>query len=402
MGGLRNTMSIRSILIVLLIGSLSPLLRADFEVAPPTPEGQPFSNEVAFEFLGNYATLAWYLYSDSVKETVRFNMGVYRFRKDPNEETFEALKDSWIEARKVYGRTEVYRFSDGPIDQMELEELINAWPIDESYIDYTVDDPESGIIQNLKDYPEINSRLLRQLNLVGGEANIATGWHAIEFLLWGQDRSEEGPGQRKWTDFTTAPNAERRMNYLVAATELLRSHLVAVADQWSMSNYENATGDFFLKRPTTLIKLVMRGVSSLAGRELAAERMSVALRSKSQEDEHSCFSDTTHLDFVANMEGLEAVLFGAFKPVYGTQVEGKGMYDLIVDADQAAADTVRQKFFLAKEKVAAIEAPFDQAIVAEEGSQKTLQVQEAVNALWSLVYALADAQELLELDVKRG
>jgi putative iron-regulated protein len=143
-------------------------------------------------------------------------------------------------------------------------------------------------------------------------------------------------------------------------------------------------------------------VSSLAGRELAAERMSVALRSKSQEDEHSCFSDTTHLDFVANMEGLEAVLFGAFKPVYGTQVEGKGMYDLIVDADQAAADTVRQKFFLAKEKVAAIEAPFDQAIVAEEGSQKTLQVQEAVNALWSLVYALADAQELLELDVKRG
>jgi putative iron-regulated protein len=329
-------------------------------------------------------------------------MGVYRFRKDPNEETFEALKDSWIEARKVYGRTEVYRFSDGPIDQMELEELINAWPIDESYIDYTVDDPESGIIQNLKDYPEINSRLLRQLNLVGGEANIATGWHAIEFLLWGQDRSEEGPGQRKWTDFTTAPNAERRMNYLVAATELLRSHLVAVADQWSMSNYENATGDFFLKRPTTLIKLVMRGVSSLAGRELAAERMSVALRSKSQEDEHSCFSDTTHLDFVANMEGLEAVLFGAFKPVYGTQVEGKGMYDLIVDADQAAADAVRQKFFLAKGKVAAIEAPFDQAIVAEEGSQKNLQVQEAVNALWSLVYALADAQELLELDVKRG
>ena len=134
----------------LLTGSGS-LLKADFEFAPPTPEGQPFTNEVAFEFLSNYATLAWYLYSDSVKETVRFNMAVYRFRKSPSEETFEALKTSWIEARKIYGRTEVYRFSNGPIDQMELEILINAWPIDESFIDYTVDNPNSGIINNPAD-----------------------------------------------------------------------------------------------------------------------------------------------------------------------------------------------------------------------------------------------------------
>lgn len=381
---------------------LQSWLRADFEVAPPTPEGQPFSNEIAFEFLGNYATLAWYLYSDAVKETVRFNMAVYQFRKTPDEESFEALKNAWIEARKVYGRTEVYRFSDGPIDQLEVEILINAWPIDESYIDYTVDNPDSGIINNSADFPEINSRLLRQLNEKDGETNISTGWHAIEFLLWGQDLYADGPGRREWTDFTEAPHADRRMQYLVAATELLRSHLVAVADQWSLSNYDNHTGDFFLKRPTTLIKLVMRGITSLAGREMAAERMSVALRSKSQEDEHSCFSDTTHFDLVANMEGLEAVLFGAFKPHYGPQVEGKGMYDVIADADQAAADTVKDKFFVAKEKVSAIDAPFDQAIVSAEDSPEYLRVKEAVNALWSLVYALADAEELMELDVKRG
>lgn len=380
---------------------LQSWLRADFEVAPPTPEGQPFSNEIAFEFLGNYATLAWYLYSDAVKETVRFNMAVYQFRKRPDDESFEALKNAWIEARKVYGRTEVYRFSDGPIDQLEVEILINAWPIDESYIDYTVDKPDSGIINNSADFPEINSRLLRQLNEKDGETNISTGWHAIEFLLWGQDLYADGPGRREWTDFTEAPHADRRMQYLVAATELLRSHLVAVADQWSLSNYDNHTGDFFLKRPTTLIKLVMRGITSLAGREMAAERMSVALRSKSQEDEHSCFSDTTHFDLVANMEGLEAVLFGAFKPHYGPQVEGKGMYDVIADADQAAADTVKDKFFVAKEKVSAIDAPFDQVIVSAEDSPEYLGVKEAVNALWSLVYALADAEELMELDVKR-
>ena len=385
----------------LLIGSGSAL-KADFEFAPPTPEGQPFTNEIAFEFLSNYATLAWYLYSDSVKETVRFNMAVYRFRKTPNEETFEALKESWIQARKIYGRTEVYRFSNGPIDQMELEILINAWPIDESYIDYTADSPNSGMINNPTDFPEINSRLLRLMNEKDGETNISTGWHAIEFLLWGQDLYADGPGRREWTDFTTAPNADRRMKYLVACTELLRSHLVAVADQWSMSNYDNHTGDFFLKRPTTLIKQVMTGVSSLAGRELAAERMSVALRSKSQEDEHSCFSDTTHYDLVANMEGLEAILFGSYKAVYGPLIEGKGLVDVIADASPDAAKTIKEKFAVAKEKVAAIEAPFDQAIIAEEGSAQNTQVKDAVGALWSLVYALADAEEILELDVKRG
>jgi len=395
-------MNVRPTLFLFLIVLLAGPLRADFEVAPPTPEGQPFSNEAAFAFLSNYATLAWYLYSDSVKETVRFNMAVYRFRKDPGPETFDVLKQSWIDARKIYGRTEAYRFSDGPIDQMELEVLINAWPIDESFIDYTKDDPHSGIINNLEGFPEINSRLLRQLNEKDGETNISTGWHAIEFLLWGQDLNADGPGQREWTDFTEAPNAARRMDYLVACTELLRSHLVAVADQWSMSNYDNHTGDFFLKRPTTLIKLVMRGLTSLAGRELAAERLSVALRSKSQEDEHSCFSDTTHFDLVANMEGLEAVLFGSFKPLYGPQVEGKGMVDLIASADQPAADAVKEKFVIAKEKVSAIKAPFDQAIIAEDGSEENLQVTEAVNALWNFVYAMADAQEILELDVRRN
>jgi putative iron-regulated protein len=130
--------------------------------------------------------------------------------------------------------------------------------------------------------------------------------------------------------------------------------------------------------------------------------MLVPLRSKSQEDEHSCFSDTTHLDFVANMEGLEAVMFGSFTPLYGPRVEGKGLVDLIADADPKAAAIVKEKLLLAKEKVSAIQAPFDQTIIAEDGSARNTAVKDAVNALWSLVYALADAEELLELDVKRG
>ncbi len=389
-----------SIFLASLLGTAS--LRADFEFFIETPEGQPFSNRVAFEFLSNYATLAWYLYSDAVRSAVHFNMAVYRFRKEPGAETFEAAKTAWVEARKVYGRTEVYRFSEGPIDNLELEILINAWPIDESYIDYTRDDPLSGIVNRPEMLPEITSLGLRRLNQTGGEANVSTGWHAIEFLLWGQDHFADGPGRREWTDYTTAPNADRRMAYLVSSTELLRIQLVAVAEEWSLSNYDNHTGDFFLKRPITLIKQIMRGVTSLAGRELAAERMSLALRSKSQEDEHSCFSDTTHLDLIANVEGIEAILTGEFDPVFAPPVAGKGLLDLIADADPAAAEAVREKFAVVKERVGAIDPPFDQAIMAEENAPAYQKVKASVQALWALVYALADATEILQLDVKRG
>lgn len=389
-----------SIFFASLLGAAS--LRADFELFIETPEGQPFSNEAAFEFLSYYATLAWYLYSDAVRSAVNFNMAVYRFRKEPGAETFTAAKAAWVEARKIYGRTEVYRFSEGPIDNMELEILINAWPIDESYIDYTRDDPRSGIVNQPERFPRISSLELRKLNQAGGEANVSTGWHAIEFLLWGQDHFADGPGRREWTDYTNAPNADRRMAYLVSATELLRSQLVAVAQEWSLSNYDNHTGDFFLKRPTTLIQQIMRGVTSLAGRELAAERMSLALRSRSQEDEHSCFSDTTHLDLIANVEGIEAILTGEFDPVFAPPVAGKGLLDLIAEADQEAADAVLEKFAAVKERVEAIDPPFDQAIMADEDAPAFLKVKAAVQALWALVYALADANEVLELDVKRG
>ena len=78
--------------------------------------------------------------------------------------------------------------TDGP------EGLINAWPLDEAYIDYVEGDPAAGVVNDPDTYPTIDAELLTSLNEQGGEANISTGWHAIEFLLWGQDLSTDGPG----------------------------------------------------------------------------------------------------------------------------------------------------------------------------------------------------------------
>ena len=114
------------------------------------------------------------------------------------------------DARDVYGPTEVFRFYDGPIDDPDdgPEGQINAWPMDEAYVDYVEDDPEAGIINDAEGVPEITTDVIVAANEEGGETNISTGWHAIEFLLWGQDLSEDGPGARPVTDYTTV--ADRR------------------------------------------------------------------------------------------------------------------------------------------------------------------------------------------------
>lgn len=375
--------------------------RADFEPFPPTPPGQPYSNEIAHQALSNYADLAWEMYSESVREVIRFNMAIYAFRKDPSAETFEAAKQLWIQARKAYGRTEAYRFSNTAIDELELEILINAWPLDEGYIDYTRDDPNSGIINDPENYPKINSVVLPRLNEKGGEANVSTGWHVVEFLLWGQDYNETGPGNRPWTDYTTGPNADRRMKYLVTATEVLRSHLVMVSDAWNPFNYDGHPGEFFLRRPSRIIRSTLRGLAAMAGREIASERLAAAQRSQSQEDEHSCFSDTTHNDLIANMEGLESVLFGKYTSHSGkVTIDEMGIADIIASADKTLAETIRNQFYTAQKHIVSIPTPFDQAIVAPEGSPAHQSIQNAIAALWEFVYLLSDAEEVMGLDAR--
>jgi putative iron-regulated protein len=143
-----------------------------------------------------------------------------------------AAKQAWLDSRDPYLQTEVYRVYDGPIDTPDdgPEGLLNAWPLDEQYIDYVVGDDDAGIING---DDTIDAATLEGLNEVGGEKNVATGYHAVEFLLWGQDLSETGPGERSYTDYVrdgsgTAANQDRRGTYLNVVGTMLVEHLSGV------------------------------------------------------------------------------------------------------------------------------------------------------------------------------
>jgi len=315
-------------------------------------------SELLSDTVATYADGVHASYAASLASAETMDAAIDAFIADPSDETMTAAKDAWLAARDDYGPTEAFRFYGGPIDDEEdgPEGLINAWPMDEAYVDYVAGDPGAGIVNNPDEFPTIDAALLTDANESGGEANISTGWHAIEFLLWGQDLNEDGPGERPASDYVDADNADRRATYLSEVSDLLLVHLGGLVDDWDPAGDGNYYDTFTSADPEESMTDIITGIGELSRGELAGERMNVAYEARSQEDEHSCFADNTHNDIIANAVGIQMVLMGD----YPGGVDGPGVLDVIRDVDAELADQLQAEVDASVAAVEAIPAPFDQ------------------------------------------
>ena len=356
--------------------------------------------QVKPEAVATYADIVYASYADALETAETLQRAVAAFLAAPDEATLDAAKDAWLAAREPYGQTEVYRFYGGPIDGADgLEGLINAWPVDEVYIDYVEGAPDAGIVNNVADYPEITKDLLASLNEVGAEENIATGYHAIEFLLWGQDLSAATAGQRPHTDYTTAPHARRRAAYLSAATELLVEHLGELVQAWSPEQSGNYREGFLALEPDAALQNVLTGMGVLAKSELAGDRIFTAFDNQDQEDEHSCFSDNTHRDIIANLTGIQNVYLGRYRRVDGSVVEGTGLNAVVAEVNAELNEEVTALLSAADAQTQAIPAPFDQAILSDDARP---QIFDLVTTLLDLGDKLAEVGTALGDNVGVG
>ena len=329
----------------------------------------------------NYANIVHASYVDSLNLAKNMQETINAFMESPSAESLEKAKQSWIDSRFPYLQTEVYRFYGGPIDDEDGPEgLLNAWPMDESYVDYVEGSPKSGIINNTEKYPEITQELLLSLNEKEGEENISCGYHAIEFLLWGQDFNSDGPGNRPFTDYTTAANADRRKEFLKVTVNLLIENLQSLVDDWApdQKNYRN---DFVNSQPKESFQKILMGMTLLAGFELAGERILVAYESKAQEDEHSCFSDTTHNDSIYDIIGIKNVWTGRYTRADGSIIEGPGIRNFALGIDTDLSEKIDNSLKLALKTSMEIPKPFDQAILAEKGSDTSNSIMSLVEEL---------------------
>ncbi len=296
---------------------------------------------------------AYKKYSKSLTGAIALEKAIHNLFNTPSKASMEAARKAWIKARNPYLKSEVLRFIFPEIDQWEGK--VNAWPIDEGFIDYVALDNKSGqdnpystinIIANTKPVvngstidassitPELIANVLHQYD--GIESNVAAGYHAIEFLLWGQDLNGHAPGagNRSWTDFADADctngNCDRRAEYLVAATNLLVTDLAWMTEQWGTDGAARAE---LLGDETAGISAMLTGMGSLSYGETAGERMRLGIMLNDPEEEHDCFSDNTHNSHYYDGLGVQNVYLGEYTRVDGTVVTGASLADLVAAAD---------------------------------------------------------------------
>jgi putative iron-regulated protein len=336
------------------------------------------NNATKKQVIENYVNIAFANYTKAYDDAVILETSINTFVTTPNQVNFDNAKSKWKQARESYGTTEAFRFADGPIDNTTGPEgLINAWPLDENYVDYVSGVSSSGIINDIVAFPTIDKAVLEGLNEAGGEKNISVGYHAIEFLLWGQDvtaPSANLSGQRPYTDYVvggTAANQLRRANYLKACADLLTDNLQYLVNEWKVGGAYRST--FLNLSEDVAIKNIYLGITTLVAAELAVERMDVALGNADQEDEHSCFSDNTHRDIFLNLQGV----INVYKGSYGT-IDGPSLEDLVNQVNLQSATDTTVSLNNAVAKVNAILTPFDLAISGGLNSTEGAKVRAAV------------------------
>lgn len=309
-------------------------------------------------------------YSDCVTEAKKLQTSIRDFLAAPDDAKLEAARNAWKAARRPYLQSEAYRFYAGPIDNPDgPEPLLNSWPLDENFIEAPAGSPDPGIVGNVKRYPHITPSLLVTLNQQDGEKNIACGWHAVEFLLWGPDRSATGPGQRPVTDYTIAREARRRGEYLQACADLIVQQLEVLVVDWAPEDPDNYKANYrsvFEEGVDYSVERIISALIFLSENELSGARLQVAWDTKDQENEHSCFSDTTWDDNVMDATALQNVWRGEYIRPDGTKLEGPGLREVCRLVQPEAEQKINDLIEANLTKARGIPQPFDQAILGDD------------------------------------
>jgi len=405
----------------------------------------------------SYANMAHAAYKDSLNTAKALQAAVDTYVATPTQANLDAAKAAYKAARQPYSQTEIFRFDEGFVtanDKRAINSIdswegqINAWPLDEALIDYVSDDyqgeynSQENIINSdsitvgstKQDTSTITPELLAEMNEIGGsEANVTTGYHAIEFMLWGQDTNgvKEGAGNRPVTDYMTEAGqctsgdtvnedvsiCERRGEFLKAATQLLVDDLTAMEAQWQPDTENTLRSDLMARKYDNGLRQIMYQMGSLALGELASERMQVAFVTGSTEDEHECFSDLTHLSYANNARGIQNVFNGSYQTVAGKTVGGYGIKDYLVDsghveeADKLAADfsKVEGAFNVMVEKgekegikidqmIATVGQASQEGVSAEEQNIRRGWVEAGINSLQELTAGIENAAKAVGID----
>ncbi|MEM5477875.1 imelysin family protein [Pacificibacter sp. AS14] len=377
------------------------------------------------EVVTTYSDIAEAAYGDSLTKAQALNAAIDTLISAPSDVSLAAAKAAWIESRVPYQQTEAFRFGNPIVDDWEGK--VNAWPLDEGLIDYVdaayggaTDENEFAALNVIATpkftlsgteidathiTPELISDALHEADEI--ESNVASGYHAIEFLLWGQDLNgtNHGAGNRPFTDYAagddcTNGNCDRRAEYLSAASDLLVSDLAYMVAQWGADGEARAA---VTTDPKAGITAILTGMGSLSYGEQAGERMKLGLMLNDPEEEHDCFSDNTYNSHFYDGLGIRNVYVGEYASASGKIVSGESLQDLLNAADPAVEAELTSAINATMAELgqikSAAEAGFSYDQMLERGNAAgEALILSAVDALVAQTRSIERAVAVLDLD----
>lgn len=322
---------------------------------PATPATTPAATQaasLAAEAARCYAHSSAQHYAKAAEDAAALRRAIDRLCDAPSDTTLRAAREAWLAGRSSYGETEALRFASGPIDARRggVETFVNAWPVDESYIE----PPGArgrGLVGDRARHPTLAPAALRALNQHGGETNVCTGFHAIEFMLWGHPADEQSAGARSAADFTDgAADADRRREYLRSIAQMLADDLGTVATAWQPGMPHRTAQE---THPDAALRSMLVGTALLSAFEMGGERLAVAIETRDRHEQTSCFSNSSDEDLRANLRGIARILGGDGCP---------GAIAVIRARDAAAADAMEAALAAATVAAKALPANIARAI----------------------------------------
>ena len=389
---------------------LSALLPISFVIAACS--GSSSDKSVDTEAIKtNYVDMAYSVYSDSLSTAEVLQVAVEAFIISPTEQNLLTAKAAYKEARIPYQQSEIMRWDTaitidhdlsadgGPASVDDWEGQVNAWPLDENHI--------VSIIEGSA--PITIDLLLSQNGADDNEANVTTGVHAIEFMLWGTDTHgvNPGAGERPASDFAIGSSCadafcSRRADYLSAASQLLVNDLTEMLSEWA-PGAENTQGTLAYNfiNSNQAIDYIVGSIRAMSSGELASARMSSGLELGDPEEEHDCFSDLSHVAIYYNFQAVRNAFYGRYNSVSGTSLADLVKYkdySTFTDID-AALESIESKMLHIFEAGERTTNPirFDQIIGQDESGTERQIAEAAVNELISLEAQFNNVKELLAL-----
>ncbi len=382
-------------------------------------ERRAYNYDAKAEILG-YMQLVGDSYSTALNDAQRMKAAIDQMLAKPGEDTLTTARDAWIAARRSWEQTEAFRFYDGPINATDTGpgpiDRMDAWPVDPAAIDYAEGNPTAGIINNMKQALTRATLLGRQAQAgptlagptqagtaqaratqAGATQPVTTGWHAIEFLLWGEQPSTLGePGDRPVTDYLPGqPNNDRRRAYLKLVTDMLIEDMRYLVESWEPKTRNSYAGAFRLLNQREALGRMMNGAAQLAVQELATKRLAAALDSGDRHLLTSQFSEDSYEDFVFALRGIRNVWTGD----QGGETRA-GLAVLIGRVDPTLAQQILHAIDHAEESVGALRTPLDRETLPAPPSSPARQTAErAIADLKRIASLLRDAGVRLGVQV---